>query len=353
MSKELLKKLSEVNGVPGNEYLVANTILEEVKPLVDVVNKDNLGSLIAVKGNNGPNVMIGGHMDEVGLMVTSITKEGFIKFQTLGGWYSQVMLAQEWTITTEKGEVIGVTGSKPPHILSAEERSKAANIDDMFLDIGVSNREEAEALGIKPGDMITPVQQFRELGNKNYLLGKAWDNRIGSAVVIEVLRALENEKLSNNLHGVFTVQEEVGLRGAKTSSYMVEPKIAFAIDTGLGNDVPGSKSEEQSLGKGPQILLYDGGLIAHKGLRNFVIEVAKEEGIPYQEGLIKGGRTDAGMMHLSHHGAAALSICIPTRYMHSHTSIIHYEDYLNTIKLMVAVIKKLDEKTVDKILFNF
>ena len=353
MGKKLLKKLSEVNGVPGNEYLVSNLITNEIKPLVDQVNKDNLGSLIGIKNNEGPNVMIAGHMDEVGLMVTSITKEGFIKFQTLGGWFSQVMLAQEWTITTDKGELIGVTGSKPPHILTPDQRKKAADIDDMFLDIGVNSREEAIELGVKPGDMITPVQQFRELGNKNYLLGKAWDNRIGSAVVIEVLRALKNEKVPNKLHGVFTVQEEVGLRGAKTSSFMVEPKIAFAIDTGLGNDVPGSKSEEQSLGKGPQILLFDGGLIAHRGLREFVINVAKEEGIPYQEGLIKGGRTDAGVMHLAHHGAAALSICIPTRYMHSHTSVIHYEDYLNTIKLMVAVIKKLDEQTVNNILFNF
>lgn len=353
MKKELLKKLSEVNGVPGNEYKVAKLIEAEIKPFVEELSYDNLGSLITKKGNQGPNIMLAGHMDEVGMMVKSITKDGFIKFQTLGGWYSQVMLAQEWEVTTDNGPVIGITGSKPPHILSAEERKQPVKIDNMFLDIGVSSKEEAEALGVEPGNMITPVQSFRELGNKDYLLGKAWDNRIGSAVVIEVMKELEKEKISNNLFGVFTVQEEVGLRGAKTSSYVVEPKIAFAIDTGLGNDVPGSKSEEQTLGKGPQILLYDGGLIAHKGLRKFVIDVAKENNIPYQEGVINGGRTDAGAMHLAHSGAAALSICIPTRYMHSHTSIIHYQDYLNTVKLMVAVIKKLDENTVNKILFDF
>lgn len=352
MGKELIKKLTEANGVPGNEYQVAKLIEGEVKDLVTEVSRDNLGSVIANLKGTGPSVVIGGHMDEVGFMVKGITKEGFIKFQTLGGWYSQVMLAQEWQITTDKGIVIGVTGSKPPHIIPLEQRKNAASIDDMFLDVGVNSKEEAEALGIEVGNMITPLQEFKELGNKNYLLGKAWDNRIGSAVVIEVLRNLKDEKLNNQLFGTFTVQEEVGLRGAKTTSHMVAPQIAFAIDTGLGNDVPGSVSEEQTLGNGPQILLFDGGLIAHRGLRKFVIEVAKELEIPYQEGVINGGRTDAGEMHLAHHGAAALSICIPTRYMHSHTSIIHYEDYKNTVKLMTEVIKRLDEKTVNEILFN-
>ncbi|MDY0277732.1 MAG: M42 family metallopeptidase [Acholeplasma sp.] len=353
MKKELLKKLSEINGVPGNEYQVANFIQTEIEPYVKEIKRDNLGSVIGVKDGNGPRILIGGHMDEVGLMVTSITDSGFVKFQTLGGWYSQVMLAQEWQIFTKNGVVIGVTGSKPPHIIPLEKRKEAASIDDMYLDIGVASKEEALKLGVEPGNMVTPLQEFRELGNKNYLLGKAWDNRIGSAVVIEVLKELKNVSLENQLFGAFTVQEEVGLRGAKTTSYVVEPEIAFAIDTGLGNDVPGSVSEEQTLGNGPQILLYDGGLIAHRGLRKFVISVAKELNIPYQEGVIKGGRTDAGEMHLSHSGAAALSICIPTRYMHSHTSIIHYEDYLNTIKLMTEVIKRLNKDTVKSILHDF
>lgn len=352
MTKELLKKLSEANGVPGNEFSVAKLIKEEIKDIVDETIQDNLGSVVGVKNGFGPNVLIGGHMDEVGLMVKSITKEGYIKFQTLGGWYSQVMLAQEWQIITKKGIIIGVTGSKPPHMIPSEKRNEAAKIDDMYLDIGVKDREEAISLGVEVGNMITPLQTFRELANKNYLLGKAWDNRIGSAVVIEVLRNLKDEKLNNKLFGAFTVQEEVGLRGAKTTSYMVEPQIAFAIDTGFGNDVPGGDGEEQTLGKGPQILLYDGGLIAHRGLRQFVINVAKELNIPYQEGVINGGRTDAGEMHLAHQGAAALSICIPTRYMHSHTSIIHYEDFLNTVKLMTEVIKRLDQDTVNKILFE-
>jgi putative aminopeptidase FrvX len=350
MNKELenLKKLSSLPGVPGNEKQVSQYIVSQIKDYVDQVEYDNLGSVIGVKKQDGPKVMIAGHMDEIGLLVTQITKDGFVKFQTLGGWFSQVMLAQVWEIHTKKGVVFAVTGVKPPHIIPKDKRNVAIDIETMYLDLGVSSKEEAEKLGVEPGNMVTPHAEFMVLGNEKYLMNKAWDNRIGSAVVMEVLKRLDQHP--NALYGTFTVQEEVGLRGAKTSSYVVEPEIALAIDTGLANDVPGGDAHEQSLGKGPQILLYDGGLVPHQALRRFVIEVAKEEKIPYQEAFIVGGRTDAGHMHLAHRGAAALSIGVPTRYMHSHTSIIHYDDYENTVKLVLAVIKKLDRKTVDQIL---
>ncbi len=349
---EILKTLSLLPGVPGNEKKVSQFISSEIKSNVDEVIYDNLGSLIGVKKGSGPKVMIAGHMDEIGLLVTSITKDGFIKFQTLGGWFSQVMLAQVWEIHTKKGIVYGVTGVKPPHIIPADKRKDALPIDTFYLDIGVASKDEAVALGVEPGNMVVPHAEFMVLGNEKYLLSKAWDNRIGSAVVMEVLKELKDQKVPNQLFGTFTVQEEVGLRGAKTASYVVEPDIAIAVDTGLANDVPGGEKEEQSLGKGPQILLYDGGLIPHQSLRRFAIEVAQKEGIPYQEAFIVGGRTDAGHMHLAHKGAPALSIGIPTRYMHSHTSIIHYDDYENTVKLVVALIKALDDKKVSEILNN-
>lgn len=345
---ESLKTISLLPGVPGHEKQVRNYIKEEIKDFADEIIVDNLGSLIAVKKQDGPNVMIAGHMDEIGLLVTQITKEGFVKFQTLGGWFSQVMLAQVWDIHTPKGVVTAVTGVKPPHIMPLEKRKEAITIDSMYLDIGVSSKEEAEEIGVLPGQMITPHSEFKVLGSKKHLLSKAWDNRIGSAVVMEVLKRLD--KSPNHLFATFTVQEEVGLRGAKTSSYIVHPEIAIAVDTGLANDVPGGESAEQSLGKGPQILLYDGGLVPNQNLRKFVIDVAKSENIPYQEAFIVGGRTDAGNMHLAHDGALGLSIGIPTRYMHSHTSIIHYDDYENTVKLVLAVVKKLDRKTVDQLL---
>jgi len=345
---ELLKNISLIPGIPGNEKRVSKFIQKEVEKYADLVTFDNLGSVIAKKGFDGPRIMVAGHMDEIGLMVTQITKEGFVKFQTIGGWFSQVMLAQVWDIHTKNGIVYGVTGVKPPHIIPLDKRSQAIPIDQMYLDLGVTSKEEALALGVEPGNMVTPRSEFLVMGNDKYLLSKAWDNRIGSAAVIEILKRLNESP--NTVYATFTVQEEVGLRGAKTSSYVVNPEIGFAIDTGVANDVPGGEPNEQSLGKGPQILLYDGGLVAHQALRKFVIEVAKEANIPYQEAYVVGGRTDAGHIHLSHQGAPSLSICIPTRYMHSHTSIIHYDDYENTIKLMVLVLQKLTKEKVLEII---
>lgn len=345
-----LEKLSLLNGVPGNEKEVAKYLSDITEPLVDEMIYDHLGSVIGRKGDKGPKVLIGGHLDEVGLMVTKITKDGYIKFQTLGGWYAQVMLAQEWQIHTTKGVVYGVTGAKPPHMIPLEDRSKATNIDSMYIDIGVSTQEEAKALGVELGQMITPSASFRVLGNGKYLLGKAFDNRAGSAVVYEVLKELKTHQ--NIVYGAYTVQEEVGTRGAKTVGYTVKPDIAIAVDTGIGNDVPGGDSDEQTLGKGPQIILMDGGLIGHHKLRKFVIDVAEQHNIAYQEPFITRGSTDGKEFHLAGAGAPTIALCIPTRYMHSHTSIIHIDDVLNTVKLIIKVLEKLDEEAVHAITFG-
>lgn len=351
--KSLIKQLqvlSELNGAPAHERHVAHYLYEQSKPYADEVFKDNLGSVIARKGTQGPKIMIAGHMDEVGLLVTKITSEGFIKFQTLGGWFSQVMLAQSWQIVTSKGIVYGVTGVKPPHLIPLADRSKAIEIKSMYIDIGVKSKQEAEKLGVKIGDYIVPDTQFRVLGDGKHLVGKAWDNRSGSAVVLEVLKALKGHP--NTVFGAYTVQEEVGLRGAKTATYKVTPDIAIAIDTGVGNDVPGGEKEEQTLGAGPQIVVYDAGLIAHKELRDFTIDLAKKNDIPYQESYVERGQTDAGAMHIAHQGAASIAICIPTRYMHSHISMIHIDDVLNTIKLVTKLIEALNQKTVDTLIYT-
>jgi putative aminopeptidase FrvX len=351
MKKEyqFLKDISLIAGVPANEKLVGRFIKKALEKHTDEITYDHLGSLISKKGSFGPRVMIAGHMDEIGLMVTQITKDGFIKFQTLGGWFSQVMLAQVWDIHTKNGVVHAVTGVKPPHIIPADKKNVAIDITTMFLDIGVSSKEEAEQLGVEPGNMIVPHSEFLVLGNEKYLMSKAWDNRLGSAVVVEVMKMLDKD-MPNTVYGTFTVQEEVGVRGAKTSAFVVNPEVAIAVDVGIANDVPGGEPQEQSLGKGPQILLMDGGLVPNQGLRRLFIETAKEENIPYQEAIITGGRTDAAMMHLNAKGAMAVSIAIPTRYLHSHTGVIHYDDYQNTIKLVHAVIKKLDTKKVNELL---
>ncbi|QWB95369.1 M42 family metallopeptidase [Mycoplasmatota bacterium] len=352
MTKELklkLKELSLLPGTPSREKLVKQYIEKEIKSDVDELLYDNLGSIIGHKKGNGPKVMIAGHMDEVGLLVTQITKKGFIKFQTLGGWYSQVMLAQVWDIHTDQGVVKAISGSKPPHLISAAKKKEAIKLEDIYLDVGATSKEEAMAFGILPGQMITPAATFIEMKNPKYLVSKAWDNRIGSAVVIEVLKRVKDLELACDFYTGFNVQEEVGIRGAKTSSYVVNPDVAIAVDTGIGNDVPHGDPEEQTLGAGPQIVVYDLGLLPHRGLRNHMIEVAKENKIPYQQASINVGRTDAAMMHLSKDGALGLSICIPTRYMHSHTSMIHTDDFESTVELIVSFLKSFSNETFNQL----
>ncbi len=350
--KKLLKEISLIPGTPAREILVRKYIEKQVESDSDELLYDNLGSLIAHKKGNGPKVMIAGHMDEVGLLVTQVTKDGFVKFQTLGGWFSQVMLAQVWDIHTDKGIVKAVSGSKPPHLIPADKRSEAIKIDDIYLDVGAKTKEEALSFGILPGQMITPSSEFIELANPKYLVSKAWDNRIGSAVLIEVLRRLKDVDLNVDFYAAFNVQEEVGIRGAKTSSYVVNPDVAIAIDSGIANDVPHGDPEEQTLGDGPQIIVFDKGLLPHRGLRSYMMEVAKENNVPFQQATITGGRTDAAMMHLNQKGALGLSICIPTRYLHSHTSMIHTDDFENTVELIVNFLKSFNKETFDEIIYN-
>lgn len=239
---QMFKDLTDANGIPGNERAPREVMKKYIAPYADSIETDNLGSLIAKKvgDENGPKIMVAGHLDEVGFMVTQIDDKGFIKFQTVGGWWSQVMLAQRVTITTRNGEeIIGVIGSKPPHILPAEVRNKVVDIKDMFIDVGAASKEEVLGWGVRPGDMVTPYFEFNVMKNNKYLLAKAWDNRIGCAIAIDVMKALKNENHPNILYSVGNVQEEVGLRGAKTSTFKIQPDIGFAVDVGIAGDTPG------------------------------------------------------------------------------------------------------------------
>ncbi|WP_462412449.1 M42 family metallopeptidase [Neobacillus sp. Marseille-QA0830] len=352
----MLKELTDVKGIPGNEREVREVMKKYITPYADEITTDGLGSLIAKKVGNadGPKIMVAGHLDEVGFMITQIDDRGFLRFQTVGGWWGQVMLAQRVTIVTRKGEVTGIIGSKPPHVLSAEARKKPIEIKDMFIDIGASSRTEAEEWGVRPGDMVVPYFEFTVMNNEKMLLAKAWDNRIGCAIAIDVLRQLQGVDHPNVVYGVGNVQEEVGLRGAKTSTHKIEPDIGFAVDVGIAGDTPGITEKEamSKMGKGPQIVVYDASMVAHKGLRDFVTDTADELNIPYQFESIPGGGTDAGSIHLTHNGVPALAITIATRYIHSHAGILHRDDYENAVKLIVEVIKRLDRETVDKIIYE-
>ncbi|MBG9981460.1 M42 family metallopeptidase [Facklamia sp. DSM 111018] len=354
VNEELLIKLTEVNGIGGNERQVRQLFKEETKDQAEEYLQDGLGGIFAQHtGNpNGPRVMIAAHLDEVGFMVKEITDEGFIKFVPIGGWWSQVVLAQQVTVTTREGKTYhGVTGSKPPHVLTPEARKKPMEIKDIFIDLGASSKEEILGWGIKPGDMITPYIETRRLNETPFLLGKAWDNRIGVAVAIEVLKSLVEEGHETVLFSGANVQEEVGLRGAKTATHMIDPEISIALDTGTAGDTPGMTSSESmsKLGKGPQIIVYDASMIAHRGLREFVTDIAERENIPYQFEFIPGGGTDAGSQHLSLNGIPSIAITVPVRYLHSHTSVIHEDDYINMVRLVTAVVKELNSDTIKQI----
>jgi endoglucanase len=352
----MLKDLTDAKGIPGNEREPRDVMKRYIEKYSDEVTTDGLGSLIAKKIGDvsGPKIMVAGHLDEVGFMITQIDDKGFLRFQTVGGWWSQVMLAQRVTIVTRKGDVTGIIGSKPPHILPPEARKKPVEIKDMFIDIGASSREEAMEFGVRPGDQVVPYFEFTVMNNEKMLLAKAWDNRIGCAIAIDVLKQLKGESHPNIVYGVGTVQEEVGLRGATTSAQLIQPDIGFGVDVGIAGDTPGISEKEAAskMGKGPQVILYDASMVSHKGLRDFVTDTADELGIPYQFDAIAGGGTDSGAIHMTANGVPALAITIATRYIHSHAAMLHRDDYENAVKLIVEVIKRLDSDKVKEITFS-
>jgi putative aminopeptidase FrvX len=353
---KMYQDLTSANGISGYEEPVRRVMRQYLEPLADEIVIDNLGSIAGVKKGvkGGPRVMVAGHLDEVGWMVTQVTEKGFLRLQPVGGWWSQVMLAQRVQVMTRKGALIGVIGSKPPHILTPEERNKVVQIKDMFVDIGASSREEAKDWGVRPGDAIVPICEFHVMPNPDFLLNKAWDNRAGCATAIMVLEELKGVKHEATVYAVGNVQEEVGLRGAVTMSATVEPDIGIAVDVGIAGDVPGV-SEKEAIGKmgaGPLVLVYDASMVPNQALRHLVMDTAEELNIPIQFDVVAAGGTDAGRMHLWGRGVPSIAIGFATRYIHSHASIISRSDMENAAKLVAALVKRLDAATVKKIKEN-
>lgn len=354
ISVSWLKKFSEVKGVTGFEKRIKDLLVTRMKKFGSI-SSDKLGSVILTcKGTrqSSPKIMIAAHMDEVGFMVKHITKEGFIKFVCLGGWWEQVMLGQRVTVHSEKGDIIGIIGSKPPHILSMEERRKIVEKKDMFIDIGAEDyKEVTEKLGVKPGDFITPDCGFAQMGNPDFLLGKAWDNRVGCAIMADAVENLAQKGHPNTIYAVGTVQEEVGLRGAVTSANMIAPDIALVIDTTVAGGMPGVGDDiaPAKLGGGVAITIYDASLIPNTALRDFAISTAKKYKVKYQLTFSEGGGTDGGRIHMQGAGVPTLVISLPTRYIHSHQSIIHYKDYQAAVKLLTEIIAGLSKAECDKI----
>jgi putative aminopeptidase FrvX len=347
-TQEFLKTLVDAHGVPGFEEDVAAVMQKYLKG-VGPFSKDRLGSFICEKVGEakGPKVMLAGHLDEVGFMVRSVTKEGFVKFLPLGGWWGHVVLGQRLILKTRRGDVLGVVGSKPPHELRDEDRKKVLEIKDMYIDVGAaSDWDVKKHLDIRPGDPIVPDSAFAVMANPDLLLAKAWDNRIGCALAAETAKRLVGQKHPNVLYAVATVQEEVGLRGAKTSASKVRPDVAFALDVGIAHDTPGTEGEEH-LGGGPLVVIYDATSIPNRRLRDLVIDTAKAAKIPLQFEAVERGGTDAGRIHLSGEGVPSISMGVPARYIHSHVSMISRRDFEATVKLLVTLVKRLDRKTVE------
>lgn len=348
----LLKEITEAPGVPGYEGEVRAVIRRHLEGIT-TIEQDRIGSIICKKIGlaDSPKVMLAGHMDEIGFMVKLITEEGFIKFVPLGGWWDQVMLAQRVLIKTAKGDVFGVIGAKSPHMLPPEERKKLVEKKDMYIDIGATNEKEVGERGVRPGDPVIPISDFAILANPKTYMAKAWDDRVGCALFIQAIQRLTQEIHPNTVYGVGTVQEEVGLRGAKTSAHVVSPDVAIILEVDIAGDVPGIEPEESAikLGKGPSLLVYDARMIPNLKLRDLVIETAQELEIPLQFSAIEGGATDGGMIHVHAEGVPTVVIGVPTRHIHSPVGIMHRDDYDNALKLVVALIKKLDQATVQEL----
>lgn len=345
---DLFKSLTELQGAPGNEHLVRAFMKEELEKYSDDIIQDNLGGVFGVKKGTGPRVMVAGHMDEVGFMVTKITKNGMIRFQTLGGWWSQVLLAQRVQVMTDDGPVIGVIGSIPPHNLTPEQRKNPMEIKNMLIDIGADDKEDAEKIGIKPGQSILPICPFTPMANEKKILAKAWDNRYGCGLSIELLKELQNDTLPNELYSGATVQEEVGLRGAQVAANMIQPDIFYALDASPANDMSGDEKEFGQLGKGALLRIFDRTMITHRGMRDFILDTAESKEIPYQYFISQGG-TDAGRVHLSGNGVPSAVIGICSRYIHTSASIIHVDDYAAAKELLINLVKNTDQTTVDSI----
>lgn len=350
---QLFQTLTELPGAPGNEHFVRNFMREQLSQYADEVVQDKLGGIFGVKkgDENGPTIMVAGHMDEVGFMVTSITENGMIRFQTLGGWWSQVLLAQRVQIMTDNGPVIGVIGSIPPHLLDEAKRSKPMEISNMLIDIGADDREDAKKIGIKPGQQIVPICPFTPMANEKKILAKAWDNRYGCGLAIELLEEVKDIQLPNILYSGATVQEEVGLRGAQTAANMINPDLFFAMDASPANDMSGDKNEFGQLGKGTLLRILDRSMVTHRGMREFVLDTAESNKIPYQYFVSQGG-TDAGRVHVSNEGVPSAVIGICSRYIHTHASIIHIDDYAAAKELIVKLVKACDRTTVETIRQN-
>lgn len=368
-SLSFLEELSNSFGPSGFEKEPTRLLRQYVGRYVDHMSTDGLGSLLFTKvgSSDRPIVFIPAHIDEVGFIVSSVNELGYLTFNPLGDWFHQVLLGQRVKVRTSEGVVLGVISAKPPHLLSSDDRSKVISQDRMFIDVGASNSDEAKAMGIRIGAPVVPDSLYSTVKKEVFIngkrrssdtvaIGKAFDNRSGVFIAAETMRILREGRVDhpNTVVGAATTQEEVGLRGARTTSYLVKPDVCLAIDCDLAGDVPGidTKDAPTKMGLGPSVTVYDPSMIPNQGLLEFVQNVADRAKIPYQLSHTggEGGETDAGVVHMANAGCPTVVIGVTVRHIHSHAGMMSLKDVQNTIRLLVELVKKLDGDAVTSFL---
>lgn len=345
---KLLQALADAPGPPGFEEPVRKIMVERMTPLAAKITYDGLGSVIAVQGTTGPRIMVDAHMDELGGVIRRITADGYLTMQMLGGWFDQALVDQRWTIIGSRGPVHAVTGIRDIHIVPADERNKVFPRESLFLDVGAKSAAEVAAMGLEPGDPVAPDAPFEVLnGTQNYL-GKGWDDRVGCAVLIAAMQKLSHATHPNQIFWVATVQEELGMRGAHTSSDLVKPDIGIAIEGGVTRDSPGVRPEEaqEILGGGPALFLYDFSDLPNRKFVALIKQVAKQKNIPLQTDLIQGYGDDSAEMQKSNGGAPTVNLVVPVRYTHAHNGVMNRGDFDKMVDLVVAILQSLDAKNV-------
>lgn len=350
---EISKELNDVIGVSSHEQEARKKMKELVGKAADEFEIDNLGTLYATKkGEEGhPSVILAGHLDEIGFCVKDITKEGFIQFAPLGGWWGGVMLSQIVEIHTQSGKVYkGVIGSKPPHVLTPEERKVTPDIKGMFIDCGFKDKEDAEKAGIRIGDIISKSGEAFKLTNDN-VVGKAWDDRIGAAVVVAVLKELEGEKTKATIIGAGTSQEEVGIRGATVAAATKQADVSIALDVCIAGDQPGmTEMTNIKLGDGVVIGFGDGRALYNRNLVNKIIDICEKDKIDYSLSAPGPGGTDAGaLQYTSKGGSLTITLSIPSRYIHSHTEVVNMRDVKGAVRVITAFCRWLNKDTIKEL----
>ena len=351
---DLMRRLTEAPGPSAFEEAVREIVVQEFDALGADIEFDGLGSVHATLPSNGdgPRIMVTAHMDEVGLMVQHITADGFIRVKNLGGFLGHAFPDQRWTVIGRDGPVMALSGLPTVHVTPSSQRTQVWSVGQVFLDVGATSRDEVEAMGIRPGDGIAPWSPFMVMPNDRYA-AKGWDDRVGIAVMIAAARRIEAEgiDLPGDVVWVSTTQEEIGLRGAQVAVDMARPDIGISIEAGVSADYPGIRptQAQERLGDGPGIFLLDSSMVPNRKFRDFFSDVARDEGLPLQADVLTGYGEDGAEIQRYDTGRPSVNMTVPTRYLHAHTGLIQRSDFDQAVELLIAVLRRLDDRTVDEI----